>query len=302
MTKKTAEQLALEALEAYMAGLNEKKLNKTDEQILGIQFRESNGWKEKNQRRRKEDPTYDKRVGAKISQTYSTPEMKAVQASKAQPHREETKERIRQIQLVRPPRTKETRKKMGKSKLGNDHHASRIMTPSGSFASYKEAGAWARSQGLTNAIRKIQNYVNERPSEFYILSEEEYQSTKDQPHIQDLDWLLDVKKSTCPIATPLGWFETQSDAIKLYTELGLIKGYAKFKRWMKERYVEGEIEDAQAHEEFFLGVKKGHRAVAIMTPKGRFESVGEAAKAFGFSTGYFHSILKKNPREFYRIK
>lgn len=174
MTKKTKDELALEALDAYMAGLNEKKLKISDNQILSIQLREANGWKEKNERRRKEDPDYDKRVGNKISQAYSTPEMKQVQASKARPHREETKEHIRQIQLVRPPRTVETRKKMSKKKIGNNNRAKPIVTPIGIFVSKTFASEVYLANGKMNAMKWIEKWIKEDPLNFYYITKEEY--------------------------------------------------------------------------------------------------------------------------------
>jgi len=52
MTKKTKDELALEALDAYMAGLDEKKLKINDNNLiqlsLMIKTRENNGWAEKN--------------------------------------------------------------------------------------------------------------------------------------------------------------------------------------------------------------------------------------------------------------
>ena len=52
MSKKSEEQLALEALEAYMAGLDEKKLSVSDNNLLQLgnmmKIREANGWAEKN--------------------------------------------------------------------------------------------------------------------------------------------------------------------------------------------------------------------------------------------------------------
>jgi hypothetical protein len=52
MSKKSKEQLAIEALNAYMEGLNEKKLAVSDNNLLQldnmIKTREVNGWAEKN--------------------------------------------------------------------------------------------------------------------------------------------------------------------------------------------------------------------------------------------------------------
>jgi hypothetical protein len=58
MTKKTKEQLALEALEAYMAGLNEKKLKVSDNQLIAARQRSLDPEWYKANSKRLEDPNY----------------------------------------------------------------------------------------------------------------------------------------------------------------------------------------------------------------------------------------------------
>jgi hypothetical protein len=173
MTKKTKEQIALETLEAYMAGLDEKKLNTSDNRILGIQFRESNGWKEKNERRRKEDPNYDKRVGSKIKKTYENPILRECQRQKTlgYKHTPQALEIIKQSRSEQVFDTK-ARKKMSQSATGNQRRAKTIVTPEGIFSSKKLAGEHYTSIGILNAVAKIDKWLKIDSDNFYFIDDQ----------------------------------------------------------------------------------------------------------------------------------
>jgi hypothetical protein len=171
---------------------NSKFAKKTDKQLAVVDNREANGWKEKN-KERLSNPEYTKKVGKKISETYNTPEGKKKQASKSKPHSEETKELIRQIQLVRPPRTKETRQKIAKKQLCNQKHAQPIMTPSGAFSSIKFAAEFATEQGLSNPKPRLRKWLNDPNNlEFYSITKEQFEELGEQKLKKNLPWLKTV--------------------------------------------------------------------------------------------------------------
>ena len=170
MTKKTPEELALEA---YMAGLTEKKLNVSDNMLVGIAHRSSNPEWHKSNTKRYEDPTYSKRVGKKISETYKSAQGRAVQAAKSKPHTEDAKKKIADANtgLVKGP---EIRAKLSVKKIGNNHRARPIVTPLGIFPSRKDAAEAYLASGKANALRWIEKWLKTDPKDFYYISKEEY--------------------------------------------------------------------------------------------------------------------------------
>lgn len=171
MTEKTPEELALEA---YMAGLTEKKLKVSDNRLIGIELRSNDPkWKKANQQRRIDDPDYDKKVAQKISETYSTPEGRAIQSIKSKPHSEEAKLKIAQanLGLVKSP---EIRKKLSEKKKGNNNRARPIVTPLGIFPSRKHAIEIYLASGRTNALKWIEKWLKIDKDNFYYITKEEY--------------------------------------------------------------------------------------------------------------------------------
>lgn len=141
---------------------------------IGIQQRsEDPEWHRRNNQRRIDDPDYDKKVAKKISETYSTPEGRVVQASKSKPHSEESKLKIAQanLGLVKSP---EIRKKLSEKKKGNNNRARPIVTPLGIFPSRKHAAEAYLASGKANAMKWIERWLKELPEQFYYISKEEY--------------------------------------------------------------------------------------------------------------------------------
>jgi hypothetical protein len=177
---KTPEELALEA---YLAGITDKKAQVNDNKLLAIPTilsnRKKNGWDEKNVQRY-EDPEYAKRVGKSISATYSTDEMREVQAMKAAgANSKEHNENIRKARLDAPPRSAETRAKLSVNNVGNNRRCKPVITPHGVYISLKEAGLALIEQGVFNyrpskAAHTIREYIRAGEDGYKHISREEY--------------------------------------------------------------------------------------------------------------------------------
>ena len=154
----------------------QKFRNKTQNQIDGIENRSADPeWHKANTQRYK-NPDYAKNVGESIAKTYSSEEMRQLQAKKASFARsEETKKRIRDARLVAPPRSADTRKKIGDKQVGNQKRAKPIVTPYGIFASRKIA---AENAPYGNATKHIEKYLKTNPTEYYYITKEEYEQLK----------------------------------------------------------------------------------------------------------------------------
>jgi len=139
------------------------------------------------------DPKYKKKLSKKLSKTFSTPEMRAVQASKSKPHTKEAKEKIRQANLGLV-HSKERVEKNRQQSTGNQRRCKPFMTPSGAFASKKLAEDWATEFGVGNANGKIGKWLKTKPEEFYYISKEEYEKIKDEPKLIDLPWMKKQKR------------------------------------------------------------------------------------------------------------
>ncbi len=137
-----------------------------------VEKREQRGWKQKNEQRY-ENPEYSKRVGKKISETYSTPYGRSVQASKSKPHTEAAKKKIADanIGLIKSP---EIRKKLSEKKIGNNNRARPIVTPLGIFPSKKHATEAYLTSGKTNAMKWIDKWLKTDKENFYYITKEEY--------------------------------------------------------------------------------------------------------------------------------
>lgn len=133
-------------------------------------------------------------VSHKIKETYSTPEMKALQASKAKPHKEETKELLREINTGKVRKGESWIEGMAEKRKGNQAHAKPFKTPSGVFHSKKAAIDWATENGVGNAIGKFDKWIKEKPNEFYYISVEEYELQKDNPKLTGLPWMENTRR------------------------------------------------------------------------------------------------------------
>lgn len=141
---------------------------------VGIAKRSENPeWHLANNRRRIEDPDYDKKVGAKISETYLTPEGRKIQASKSKPHTEEAIIKIknaRQYQVF----DQNAKDKMSLKKKGNNNRVRPIVTPLGIFPSRKEAAQAYLDSGKLNALKWIEKWLKTDTAHFYYITKEEY--------------------------------------------------------------------------------------------------------------------------------
>lgn len=160
---------------------------KSDAQIEKLKKETSNRWK---------DPDFKNRVSQKISEAYSSEEMKAVQASKFIKHNEESKEKIRNANLGKQRKGEDWVSKMAEKKKGNQAHAKPFKTPSGAFPSKKIAVDWAIANGVRNPAGKFDKWIKEKSDEFYYISEEEYTKIKDDPKILDLPWMKNSTRLT----------------------------------------------------------------------------------------------------------
>ena len=127
----------------------------------------------------------------KLKDRYSEEEMRKVQASKflGKTHDKKTREKIRNANLGKDRKGAEWVKKMAEKKLGNQCHAKPFMTPSGAFASKKLACDWCLANGMSNPNGKFGKWLKEKSTEFYYITQEEYDKIK---HIepQPGEWML----------------------------------------------------------------------------------------------------------------
>lgn len=136
---------------------------------------------------------YKEKVSKKIKDTFSTDEMRAVQAKKAKPVTEETKEKLRQANLGLK-HSKERVNKMKAKRKGQAVYHKCFKTPSGAFPSKKAATEWSLEKGVRNPAGKFDKWIKERPDEFYYISKEEYEKIKDDPKIEGLPWMENSKR------------------------------------------------------------------------------------------------------------
>ena len=130
----------------------------------------------------------------KIKKAYSTPEMRALQASKSKPHTKEAKEKIKQANIGKVRKGEDWIAGMTATKIGNQYHNKPFMTPSGAFASKKLATDWATENGVNNAKGKFDKWIKQRPDEFYYITPEEYELIKDNPKQVGLSWMENTKR------------------------------------------------------------------------------------------------------------
>lgn len=144
-----------------------------------------------------EDQEYKSRVSEKIAQTYSTDDMREMQRQKflGKQVSENVKQRLREHNLGKK-RPGAWIQKMAQTKIGNTNHCKPFQTPSGAFASKKLAIDWATEQGVINAYGKLGHWLKTKPTEFYYISQEQYELVKDIPHQTGLPWMQNSKKKT----------------------------------------------------------------------------------------------------------
>ena len=175
-----------------LPGIGDKKLHETNwnkKQNRATRKKIRDASKERWQ-----DPVYKKETGASISKAFSTPEGRAVQASKSKPHTQEAIEKIRQANLGLV-HSKERVEKNSQQAIGNQRRCKPLKTPSGAFASKKLAEDWATENGVGNANGKIGKWLKTKPEEFYYISKEEYEKIKDNPKLVDLPWMKKQKRT-----------------------------------------------------------------------------------------------------------
>lgn len=139
------------------------------------------------------DPKHHAETSAKIAETYSTEEMRAVQAAKAKPHTEETKAKLREMHIGQK-RPLEVVEKIKAKRKGQAVYHKCFMTPSGAFPSKKSAIEWATKHGVNNAQGKFDKWIKQRPDEFYYIAPEEYELIKDNPKQVGLEWMQNTKR------------------------------------------------------------------------------------------------------------
>lgn len=147
---------------------------------IGIARRELNGWDEKNSARY-QDPVYKERWTNSIKDAYADPELRQRQSDihigviKSSEH----KENIRQARLNSPPRTEETRAKIGETQIGNNKRSKPVTTPYGIYSSLKNAGLALIELGVftykpNKAAHSIREYIRDGVSGYAHISKEEY--------------------------------------------------------------------------------------------------------------------------------
>ena len=155
---------------------DEAAINRATGALKAVSAREQNGWREKNELRY-QDKDYKEKWKASIKEAYENPELRKrhselhIGVSKSEEH----KENIRKARLNAPPRSKDTRKKIGDAQRGNTKHCKPMVTPLGIFASLGEAGAaHEKQEGLGNANNQIRKRINENWDGYYRITKEEY--------------------------------------------------------------------------------------------------------------------------------
>lgn len=165
-----------------------------------------------------------------VREAYKNPELrkKHSELKKGKSITKDHAENIRKARLTAPPRTEETRKKIGTKQVGNGKHNKAIMTPSGAFASKKQAGDFALEQGLTNPIGRLDKLLKTQPDQFYFISKEQYEEIKDCPKDTTQSWLRVGDSKKKPVFTPGGIFESATDACEHFDKsLGWLKDKMK---------------------------------------------------------------------------
>jgi hypothetical protein len=170
-------------LQDYLAGLTDKKLQTSDNRFISAQQtvrkRESNGWHEKNQKRR-DDPEYNHRVAKSIRETYSTLKGRRKQRAKQHAHTEEAKEKIRVANLGKNRQGQDWIAKMAEKKKGNTYRAKPLITPMGVFVSKKVAAAFlidnehTTRKTIPSVICWIDTQIKKPNSGFSFISKQEY--------------------------------------------------------------------------------------------------------------------------------
>jgi hypothetical protein len=172
-----------------------------------------------------------------VREAYKNPELrkKHSELRKGKSISKEHAEHIRNARLAAPPRTEKTKKKISEKQLGNGKHNKAIMTTSGAFISKTEAAKWAASIGLSNPIGRLDKLLKTQPDQFYFISKEQYEQTKDYSKDINQDWLKGGDNKKKPVFTPNGIFESASQACKYFDKsLGWLKD--KMKRLPNEYF------------------------------------------------------------------
>jgi hypothetical protein len=143
------------------------------------------------------DPVYNDRVSAKIKQSFSSEEMREVQAAKFRGLKvsEQVKQRLKEHNTGKQRKGQDWIADMAEKKKGNGCHNKPFLTPSGAFPSKKQAVDWATKHGVRNAAGKFDAWLKIPESGFKYISNDEYKQLKDQPLKTGLTWMLNISKS-----------------------------------------------------------------------------------------------------------
>ena len=129
---------------------------------------------------RNKDLKHKEKVSKSISDTYLTPEGRALQAKKASgPNSKEHNEKVRQARLG-TTRNSSTKLKIGKAQIGNQKHAHPLITEHGIFGSLKLACKYFLSIGIINPAPKIRKWIKEKKPGYYYITKEEYEQLKNK--------------------------------------------------------------------------------------------------------------------------
>ena len=180
------------ALEQYLAGLTEKKVQVSDNHITAIHERNANPDYQRAIDRRTQDPTWRKKNHASVLKTVQTDKWKTNRAAgieqmKNDPvwqkeQQERFKRRSSNEQWLK--RKTEASRKLAQDPvwLANNKQiiqercAKPVMTPQGAFGSLTEAGLiYNEIKQFRNGRPWVSHQIKVNPTEFYYITREEYQ-------------------------------------------------------------------------------------------------------------------------------
>ena len=169
-------QKSLDAeLDDLLASLDLPSEKEIQEETRCAKIRESSAerWK---------DPDYNKRVSAKIKESFSSDEMRQVQAAKFRGVKvsDQVKQRLREHNTGKQRKGQAWVTKMAEKKRGNNCRSRPIVTPMGVFASKKIAAEFyinnqqTTRKTIVSCVAWFDYQIKHFQSEFYFISREEY--------------------------------------------------------------------------------------------------------------------------------
>ena len=144
-----------------------------------------------------QDPSIRSAREQGLQKAYQDPAKRQGQAQKflGRTHDADTCERLRQINTGKKRRGEAWIAGMAQKKLGNGHHNKPFVTPSGAFASRRQAVDWATEQGLVNALGKFERWVKTRPTEFYYITPDEFAALPKKLYRTNMEWLQNSSRT-----------------------------------------------------------------------------------------------------------